>query len=118
MAHQLDVGDIIDMIEESVMKKRPIVVHLRDGRIFEDRAREIVKWEGQPRRVPRPRADAAPHDLEYSARPTSGIDLRRQPRSRRLKAVPHAAVDGQRGEQLAVTRVDETLTDGDPDRPL
>jgi hypothetical protein len=47
MAHQLDVGDIIDMIEESVMKKRPIVVHLRDGRIFEDRAREIVKWEGQ-----------------------------------------------------------------------
>lgn len=47
MAHQLDVGDIIDMIEESVMKKRPIVVHLRDGRIFEDRAQEIVKWEGQ-----------------------------------------------------------------------
>jgi len=46
MAHQLDVGDIIDMIEESVMMHRPIVVHLRDGRRFEDRAREIIKWEG------------------------------------------------------------------------
>jgi hypothetical protein len=46
MAHQLDVGDIIDMIEESVMMHRPIVIHLRDGRVFEDRAKEIVKWDG------------------------------------------------------------------------
>lgn len=47
MGHLLDVGDIIDMIEESVMLRRPIVVQLRDGRVFEDRAREIIKWRGE-----------------------------------------------------------------------
>jgi hypothetical protein len=47
MAHRLDVGDIIDMVEESVMLRRPIVVELRGGRVFEDRAREIVKWRGE-----------------------------------------------------------------------
>ncbi len=47
MAHRLDVGDIIDMVEESVMMRRPIVVELRDGRVFEDRAQEIIKWNGE-----------------------------------------------------------------------
>jgi len=47
MGHRLDVGDIIDMIEESVMLRRPIVVELRDGRMFEDRAQQIIKWEGE-----------------------------------------------------------------------
>jgi hypothetical protein len=47
MAHRLDVGDIIDMLEESVMMRRPVVVELRDGRRFEDRAQEIIKWQGQ-----------------------------------------------------------------------
>jgi transcriptional antiterminator Rof (Rho-off) len=47
MGHRLDVGDIIDMIEESVMLRRPIVVELRDGRVFEDRARDIYKWNGE-----------------------------------------------------------------------
>ncbi len=47
MGHRLDVGDIIDMIEESVMLRRPVVVELRDGRVFEDRAQQIVKWQGE-----------------------------------------------------------------------
>jgi transcriptional antiterminator Rof (Rho-off) len=47
MGHLLDVGDIIDVIEESVLLRRPIVVELRDGRIFEDRAQDIIKWEGE-----------------------------------------------------------------------
>ena len=47
MGHRLDVGDVIDMLEESAMMKRPIVVHLSDGRIFEDRVQEIIKWQGQ-----------------------------------------------------------------------
>ena len=47
MGHRIDVGDVIDMIEESVMMKRPVVVRLRDGRVFEDRATEIVKWHGE-----------------------------------------------------------------------
>jgi hypothetical protein len=47
MAHQLDVGDVIDMLEESAMLRRPMVVALRDGRVFEDRVQEIIKWQGQ-----------------------------------------------------------------------
>ena len=43
MGHRLDVGDVIDMLEESAMMRRPVVVQLSDGRIFEDRVQEIVK---------------------------------------------------------------------------
>jgi hypothetical protein len=46
MAHRLDVGDVIDMLEESAMLRRPVVVRLRDGRIFEDRVQDIIKWDG------------------------------------------------------------------------
>lgn len=47
MGHRLDVGDVIDMLEESAMLRRPVSVRLHDGRIFEDRVQEIVKWEGE-----------------------------------------------------------------------
>lgn len=47
MGHRLDVGDVIDMLEESAMMRRPVLVHLTDGRVFEDRAQEIYKWEGE-----------------------------------------------------------------------
>lgn len=47
MGHRLDVGDVIDMLEESAMMKRPVQVTLSDGRIFEDRVQEIVKWQGE-----------------------------------------------------------------------
>jgi hypothetical protein len=47
MGHRLDVGDVIDMLEESAMLRRPVVVSLRDGRVFEDRVKEIIKWEGE-----------------------------------------------------------------------
>ena len=47
MGHILDVGDVIDMLEESAMMKRPFVVELRDGRVFEDRVQEIIKWDGE-----------------------------------------------------------------------
>ena len=47
MGHRLDVGDVIDMLEESAMTRRPFVVQLSDGRIFEDRVQEIVKWDGE-----------------------------------------------------------------------
>ena len=47
MGHRLDVGDVIDMLEESKMLRRPVVVELRDGRVFEDRVQEIVKWNGE-----------------------------------------------------------------------
>ncbi|HTL35123.1 MAG TPA: hypothetical protein VL326_18470 [Kofleriaceae bacterium] len=47
MGHRLDVGDVIDMLEESAMMRRPVVVQLSDGRIFEDRVKEIIKWEGE-----------------------------------------------------------------------
>lgn len=47
MGHRLDVGDVIDMLEESAMMRRPVVVQLSDGRIFEDRVQEIIKWQGE-----------------------------------------------------------------------
>ena len=47
MGHRIDVGDVIDMLEESQLMKRPVEVELRDGRVFEDRVQEIVKWQGQ-----------------------------------------------------------------------
>lgn len=47
MGHRLDIGDVIDMLEESAMMRRPVVVSLSDGRVFEDRVQEIVKWDGQ-----------------------------------------------------------------------
>ncbi|HSN27198.1 MAG TPA: hypothetical protein VLT45_12970 [Kofleriaceae bacterium] len=47
MGHRIDVGDVIDMLEESQMMKRPVEVELSDGRVFEDRVQEIVKWQGE-----------------------------------------------------------------------
>ncbi len=47
MGHRLDVGDVIDMLEESAMMRRPVIVRLADGRVFEDRAKEIYKWDGE-----------------------------------------------------------------------
>ncbi len=47
MGHRLDIGDVIDMLEESAMLRRPVEVRLQDGRVFEDRVQEIVEWEGK-----------------------------------------------------------------------
>ena len=47
MGHRLDVGDVIDMLEESALTRRPFVVQLQDGRTFEDRVQEIIKWAGE-----------------------------------------------------------------------
>lgn len=47
MGHRLDIGDVIDMLEESALLRRPVEVVLTDGRRFEDRVQEIVVWEGQ-----------------------------------------------------------------------
>ena len=47
MGHRLDVGDVIDMLEESAMMRRPVIIHLSDGRIFEDRVEDIIKSEGK-----------------------------------------------------------------------
>ena len=47
MGHRFDIGDVIDMLEESVMMRRPVVIRLQHGRQFEDRVQGIVKWEGE-----------------------------------------------------------------------
>lgn len=47
MGHRLDIGDVIDMLEESAMMRRPVEVHLQDGRVFEDRVQEIIKLDGE-----------------------------------------------------------------------
>ncbi len=47
MGHRLDRGDVIDMLEESAMRRIPVVVELRDGRVFEDRVTDIGKWQDE-----------------------------------------------------------------------
>ena len=47
MGHRLDRGDVIDMLEESQMRRIPVRVTLRDGSIFEDHVTDIGKWEGE-----------------------------------------------------------------------
>jgi hypothetical protein len=47
MGHRFDQGDLIDMLEESRMRRIPIRVTLRNGRVFEDRVTDIGKWEGE-----------------------------------------------------------------------
>jgi hypothetical protein len=47
MGHRLDRGDVIDMLEESAIRRIPVVVQLRDGRVFEDRVTDIGKWDGE-----------------------------------------------------------------------
>src|SRR3990167_635811 len=47
MGHRFDRGDVIDMLEESVIRRIPVVVELRDGRRFEDRVTDIGKFEGE-----------------------------------------------------------------------
>jgi hypothetical protein len=47
MGHRIDRGDVIDMLEESITTKVPVVVVMQDGRVFEDRVKEIGKYEGE-----------------------------------------------------------------------
>lgn len=47
MGHRLDRGDVIDMLEESITKRIPVVVELQNGRKFEDRVTQIGKWNGE-----------------------------------------------------------------------
>jgi len=47
MGHRLDRGDVIDMLEESITLKIPVVVELKDGHTFEDRVTDISKLDGE-----------------------------------------------------------------------
>lgn len=47
MGHRLDRGDVIDMLEESAMRRIPLVVELKNGHQFEDRVTDISKWNGE-----------------------------------------------------------------------
>jgi hypothetical protein len=47
MGHRFDRGDVIDMLEESVIRNTPVVVIMQDGRMFEDRVKQIGKFEGE-----------------------------------------------------------------------
>jgi hypothetical protein len=47
MGHRIDRGDVIDMLEESITTNAPVVVVMQDGRIFEDRVKQIGKYEGE-----------------------------------------------------------------------
>jgi hypothetical protein len=46
MAHMLDRGDVLDLLEEAVVLKRPVAVELRGDRHFVDHVREVVTRDG------------------------------------------------------------------------
>ena len=47
MGHRIDRGDVIDMLEESITLKIPVVVELKNGTTFEDHVKDIGKFEGE-----------------------------------------------------------------------
>lgn len=47
MGHRLDRGDVIDMLEESAMRRIPVVIELKNGHLFEDHVTDIAKWNGE-----------------------------------------------------------------------
>lgn len=47
MGHRLDRGDVIDMLEESIMTKRPFVIVLKHGHEFEDVVTAISARDGE-----------------------------------------------------------------------
>jgi len=47
MGHLLDRGDVLDLLEESVVLSRPLHVQLKGGSAFVDETRFVVSDEGE-----------------------------------------------------------------------
>jgi hypothetical protein len=47
MAHALDRGDILDMLEEGVTSGRAVIVELRNNKRFTDRLKDVVTQDGE-----------------------------------------------------------------------
>jgi len=47
MTHRIDRGDIIDMLEESILKHIPVVVILDNNHTFEDKVKQIFAEDGE-----------------------------------------------------------------------
>jgi transcriptional antiterminator Rof (Rho-off) len=47
MSHLLETCDVVDVLEEAVTLKRPVVVELKGGRRFVDKVRDVVTRDGQ-----------------------------------------------------------------------
>jgi len=47
MGHRLDQGDMLDFLEESMMRRLPVLVTLKNGHEFEDWVTDIGKYEGE-----------------------------------------------------------------------
>ena len=47
MGHQLDTCDIVDMLEEAVVSRRPVAVELRTNKRFVDEVRDVVTRDGE-----------------------------------------------------------------------
>jgi hypothetical protein len=47
MGHVVDRSDFLDVLEESAVLRRPVLVQLRDGHRFEDIARRVVTEDGE-----------------------------------------------------------------------
>ena len=47
MGHMIDSFDVIDILEEAVVTRKPVVVELAGGGTFTDRVRDVVTEAGQ-----------------------------------------------------------------------
>jgi Rho-binding antiterminator len=47
MGTKLDRCDFLDVLEEAAVLRRPVVVELREGTVFEDRVRDVVTEQGE-----------------------------------------------------------------------
>jgi hypothetical protein len=47
MTHRLDRCDILDILEESIVMRTPVVVVLANDHTFEDRVKDIVAQDGE-----------------------------------------------------------------------
>ncbi len=46
MGHIIDSCDVIDILEESVVRKQPVAIHMHGGRSFTDQVKDVVTEGG------------------------------------------------------------------------
>ena len=69
MSHRLDRGEMIDMLEESILKHIPVVVELDNNHTFEDRVKQIFADGGEDQ------VEVEALGLHAAAPATEGLEL-------------------------------------------
>jgi hypothetical protein len=46
MGHNIDSCDVLDILEESVVRQQPVAIHLQGGKQFTDQVKDVVTEDG------------------------------------------------------------------------